>query len=441
MTVHNWVRSIDRRTFLQILSFTGITGLIYPRQLISSLVPSALSRVVIIEDDTATNGILVNKDTIQLMIDSGLKALTNQNDIGEACKTLFPGINSSHTIAVKVNSINSSLPTHLEVTDAVVYNLKQMNFEGDFFPENNIIIYDRRNDELISSGYTINTSDTGVRCHGTSIAGVGYTTETFDVNGKNQKLSKIVTEMADYLVNISVLKNITEAGVTLCLKNHYGTCHNPEVLHGNDCDPYIPALNALTPIITKQSVNICDALLGIKTGSGYGPPQFTANKIIISKDIVAVDYLGMKILEDNGAESVPLAHHIETAAVDYHLGTNDPAQMDIVTITNPTTGINTLNNDPDKPGIFLIQQNYPNPFNNQTQIRFYVAKPEQIILSIFDSRGQRIRMITNQVLRTGWHQITWNGDNDTGKPVASGIYICQMTAGSYQKAILMQLLK
>ena len=66
--------------------------------------------------------------------------------------------------------------------------------------------------------------------------------------------------MSDYMINLSVLKNHGTAGVTLSMKNHYGTCDDPGSIHGGYCDPYIPALNNLSPIRDKQVLNICDAI-------------------------------------------------------------------------------------------------------------------------------------------------------------------------------------
>jgi len=433
----DFLQRIDRRTFLRIVSFTGITGLIYPQKLIASLIPTSSSRVVMVEDTTATSGSSINRDTVQVMIDRGVKALTNQDDLGEAWKTLFPNIHSSSTIAIKVNCRYSTLPTHPEVTYAVVDGVKQMSLGDTYFPENNIIIYDNRKSRFQQSGYTVNTSSTGVRCFDADRA-VGYANQTYDVSGRNQKLSKIIADMADYLVNISVLKNHDLAGVTLCLKNHFGSCNRPRSFHHNHCDPYIPALNALSPIKSKQKINICDALFGVKSGGPGGYPQFVANKIIMSQDIVAVDYWGRQILAGNGCPTISRAHHIDTAATDYGLGTNNPSRMDVVNISNPTRSIGSRNNNSNS-HYGLLQQNDPNPFNDRTQIRFYVPIPEHVQLTVFDPLGRRIRGLIDRSSMKGWHQVTWDGYSDSGKQVASDLYVCQLKAGGFQKAIIMQL--
>jgi uncharacterized protein (DUF362 family) len=446
MTIENIPGGIDRRTFMRIVSITGVGGLVFPKKLLSGLAPLDLARVVIIEDSSATSGLSIDADVVQSMMDCGIMRLTDMYDVGEAWKSIFPGISETSVISIKVNCLNHSLPTHPETASAVAEGLKQMSFGGTPFPENNIVIFDRWDSDLSSSGYTLNTSATGVRCFGTQTgpgySGGGYSVETYDVCGQTKRLSTIVTEMVDYIVNVSVLKNHTVAGVTLCLKNHYGTCNNPDAvmnnIHGNHCDPCIPELNALSPIRDKQVVNICDALFGIATGGPTGNPQFAENKLIISQDPVAVDYCGREILDAHSCNTIGISHHVDTAAgAPYYLGTNDPAQMDVVTITD-AAGIERGGAGPN--GLVLMQ-NHPNPFSERTDISFSASRPEYITLTVFDSEGRRIRRLMDGTVQAGRHQVPWDGLNDAGRRVAGGVYFCQLKANGFEKAIIMQLVR
>jgi flagellar hook assembly protein FlgD len=73
--------------------------------------------------------------------------------------------------------------------------------------------------------------------------------------------------------------------------------------------------------------------------------------------------------------------------------------------------------------------NHPNPFNNQTIIRFVVPKTARVELSIFDINGKHIRTLTEDYYQKGFHSVRWNGKNDDGLPVASGVYLYQITSG------------
>ena len=436
MSPKDLLEGIDRRTFLQIVSFTGITGLIYPRGLLASLMPETPSRVVLVEDSKATNGKNVDEGVVKIMVESGIKALTGQDDFGSAMKTLMPKVKPSSMIAIKVNCRYPALPSHSQVTYAVAEGIKQMTFDGTTFNENNIIIYDNWKCEFKQSGYTVNKSDKGVRCFDTDST-VGYSKETYEVNGKRQRLTKIVTELADYLINISVLKNHSDSGVTLCLKNNFGSCDNPQDLHAG-ISKNIPALNAVQPIREKQCLNIVDGLYGVRAGGPKGYPQFTANKILFSQDIVAADYSGRRLLEENGCKSTAGADHIDIAATDYHLGTNDPSRMDQVKITNPSAEATRTGRFDSQRG-FQIEQNYPNPFKNQTEIRFHVSEPEYVNLSVFDPAGRPVRSLISRSLEKGWHQVQWDGCDDLGRNAAGGAYVCRLDAGRFRKAIIMQL--
>jgi uncharacterized protein (DUF362 family) len=429
------LRGIDRRTFLRVVSMAGAAGLVYPGRLVSSLGSPDLSRVVFVMDDNATSGTSIDEAVVQNMMDCGIMNLTGLFAAGEAWKSLFPGIDPSSVIAIKINCRCSTMPTHVPVTNAVTNGLTQMIVDGSPFPENNIIVYDRDNDALSFSGYTLNTSGTGVRCFGTDEPGVGYSSESYDVHGVSQHLSKIVTEMADYLVNISVLKNHGPiAGVTLCLKSHLGTCDRPRDLHPNCADPYIPALDSLSQIREKQCINICDALFGVYSGGPGGSPQFAPNTVIMSRDIVAVDYWGREILADNGCTTTGDATHIDTAAGSpYNLGTNDPAQMDIINIENPA-GVD----GPPQPSGLMLEQNRPNPFGGQTQIRFYVPTTDEARLTVYDATGRHVRTLIDGRIPRGSHQVNWDGSNGTGRRVAPGLYFCRLVSNGFQRAITMQ---
>ena len=437
MSDAEFLSRIDRRTFLKIVSITGAGGLIYPRELLSGSSPLDLSRVVIIEDASATSGLTIDADVVQSMLNCGIMNLAGEYDVGEAWKAMLPGVSETSVIAIKVNCINSSLSTHPEVAYAVANGLQEMDFGGTPLPENNIIIYDRTNSELSGAGYTLNGSEIGLRCFGTDTSFAGYSTETYLVVNATQRLSTIVTEMADYIINISVLKNHTISGVTMCLKNHYGTCNRPDIMHGGRCSPYVPALNALAPIRDRNAVNICDGLFGIATGGPMGAPQFAANTFIISRDIVAVDYQAREILAANGCNTIGISGHVDTAAADpYNLGTNDPAEMDVVTVSEPAGA-------PGGPGAngVMLRQNSPNPFTTATRVRFFMPRAGSATLAVYDPSGRRIRGLVDGDVNSGWHDAAWDGRNDAGRRAAGGVYFCQLRADGFEKAIIMQLVR
>jgi flagellar hook assembly protein FlgD len=78
---------------------------------------------------------------------------------------------------------------------------------------------------------------------------------------------------------------------------------------------------------------------------------------------------------------------------------------------------------------FELLPNHPNPFNNETIIKFSVPKGSRVELNIFDIHGKHIRKLTEDNYNKGIHSVRWNGHNDDGLPVASGMYLYQLTSG------------
>jgi hypothetical protein len=66
--------------------------------------------------------------------------------------------------------------------------------------------------------------------------------------------------------------------------------------------------------------------------------------------------------------------------------------------------------------------NLPNPFNPRTEIRFTLDAQQQARLLVFDARGRLVRNLLNQSLLSGYHRVTWDGRDDLGEPVGSGVY-------------------
>jgi hypothetical protein len=89
---------------------------------------------------------------------------------------------------------------------------------------------------------------------------------------------------------------------------------------------------------------------------------------------------------------------------------------------------------------FSLRQNFPNPFNPYTTIIFTLPENNEVTLDIFNIMGQKIKSIINgKLLDRGYHTIDWDGTNNTGQRVASGIYIYRLKAGKFvsvKKAIL-----
>ncbi len=92
-------------------------------------------------------------------------------------------------------------------------------------------------------------------------------------------------------------------------------------------------------------------------------------------------------------------------------------------------------------GITRLNRNYPNPFNPETNISFNLAQTGNVKICIYNIKGQKVRSLLNEYRTTGKHQIRWNGKDDQGTEVGSGIYFIRMEAGDYASVHKAMLLK
>jgi len=88
-----------------------------------------------------------------------------------------------------------------------------------------------------------------------------------------------------------------------------------------------------------------------------------------------------------------------------------------------------------------LNQNYPNPFNPTTEISFALPQASFVTLDIYNVLGQRVNSLVNGELPAGEHTVTWNGTNDAGGSVASGVYFYRLTAGDFVQTKKMMMLK
>jgi FlgD Ig-like domain len=91
---------------------------------------------------------------------------------------------------------------------------------------------------------------------------------------------------------------------------------------------------------------------------------------------------------------------------------------------------------------FVLEQNVPNPFNPVTTIRYEVpVDGTEVSISVFDAVGRRVRTLVDERRPAGLGSVTWNGVDERGASVASGVYFYRMRAGSYDQTRKMVMLK
>ena len=93
------------------------------------------------------------------------------------------------------------------------------------------------------------------------------------------------------------------------------------------------------------------------------------------------------------------------------------------------------------PLVFELKNNYPNPFNPTTTIEYALPHTELVRIDIVNVLGQIVTTLVNGEVQAGFHTVVWNGKNTFGSPVASGIYLYKIKAGTFTSVKRLTLLK
>lgn len=93
------------------------------------------------------------------------------------------------------------------------------------------------------------------------------------------------------------------------------------------------------------------------------------------------------------------------------------------------------------PFTFDLRQNYPNPFNPSTVVDYSLERKSRVNISIFNILGQKVKTLVDEDLEAGVHRIVWDGRDDRGRQVASGIYFYKMWAGDFVETRKMALIR
>jgi hypothetical protein len=126
-------------------------------------------------------------------------------------------------------------------------------------------------------------------------------------------------------------------------------------------------------------------------------------------------------------------------------------------ISNPSTSVNITSGTTDNcgggvppaakiiasvlPEKFELFQNYPNPFNFGTLIRYALPEESEVKIVIYNLLGQKVRVLVEDIQTPGYYTVSWDGKNNKGEIVGSGIYFYRIQAGSFTKTAKMSLLK
>ena len=385
-------KKITRRDFIKTstLSAAGVSVLSLNPWVSALSAAISQSRVVIATDQQSFQNNAVNQTEIQTMVDQAIMTLTGITNKVAAYESLFPNLTSTTKIVIKYNAAKP-VTTRQPMTTALATSLKLM-LNGTF-PAANI---------------TLVGNDTGAA--GTQSFQIGSTTYTIKNTWTN----------CDYFINCPSCYSVnTGCGVTMSLKNMINTFSGGSIssMHSyftNATTPALSLLNSQTVFKQKQALVLMDAVSispdGTATTPGYS--------IIASKDMVAVDYQGIQLLKANGLtstlETAGLSVCALAAASPYTIGTNLPANMEVLRIGPPWTTEIISSGTP----LSSMPKVNVKTGNDRTVFAYDYGVRRNAVLSVYALNGRQVW----SGRETG-PTIVWNHEDCNAGKVPSGAYV------------------
>jgi flagellar hook assembly protein FlgD len=119
----------------------------------------------------------------------------------------------------------------------------------------------------------------------------------------------------------------------------------------------------------------------------------------------------------------------------------DQVELDDVVVRLVGEAVGVEENINTLPANFELKNNYPNPFNPTTNIEFSIAKSDYTTLKVYSVTGELVKTLVNSEISAGTHKVVFNGKDNSGNELTSGMYIYELKSGTNISANKMFLIK
>jgi flagellar hook assembly protein FlgD len=199
-----------------------------------------------------------------------------------------------------------------------------------------------------------------------------------------------------------------------------------------------PLAKALVYLELKAGENVSAPLTAITDENGYWNMNLANLKAVQDGEVFGW----------NAGDEVRVTAVFNEASTTFRTLISGQSPQNVIKVSDLDGSASQNGKDAAKvalPKAFALAQNYPNPFNPSTTITFDVpdnrAEGVHVELTVYNIRGQVVRMLVNEVKRPGNYVIQWNGTTERGEVAGSGVYFYRIKAGDYVATRKMVLLK
>ncbi|MBU0691559.1 T9SS type A sorting domain-containing protein [bacterium] len=165
------------------------------------------------------------------------------------------------------------------------------------------------------------------------------------------------------------------------------------------------------------------------------------DSIFVATDLNLVQMAAGSIDWDDGSLDESFANRIPQSMRIESLEEGLTREQYLIGLLGTIEGSRPSNWDNAIPDRFALYQNYPNPFNPTTQIRYDIPENTHVRINVYNTLGQRVATLLDNIHVAGTYTVTWNSKNSAGHDVASGLYIFRMEAGNFVDAKKMVLMR
>jgi uncharacterized protein (DUF362 family) len=234
---------------------------------------------------------------LQAMLDVALRRAFDVEKAEDAWRALFP--DPTEVVGIKVNAVagRGGVNNTPQLVRAITHGLVLAGI-----PKDNVIVFERSHEELTATGFELNPDGPGVRVLGNNslFRSMQFAPQALAVAGQPVRLAQVV-RLCSAIINCTVVKHHGNAGYTGALKNWYGVIEQPQRFHADlHKASFISEVAGLDPIRARLRLTVVEAL---RAQCERGPHaarewQFTPRSIMVGTDQVALDTLGVQLVED-----------------------------------------------------------------------------------------------------------------------------------------------
>ncbi len=126
-----------------------------------------------------------------------------------------------------------------------------------------------------------------------------------------------------------------------------------------------------------------------------------------------------------GSESFSFIDRIEQTGVNYYY------KLEEITTEGRNKFHRQITVEIPKPNSYLLSQNFPNPFNSETSFKYQIPDPSHVKIEVYNLLGKKVKTLVNERKDAGFYHVFWDGIDDNGKNVVSGVYFYHMVADRF----------